>query len=57
MKFTSALALAATVALVEAQQNDMSQKIYNFGVALGQFNIGMMQAMQVNQNNTANQCA
>ena len=54
MKFITALALAATVGLVQA---DFQSSFLNFGTALGQFNSGMMAAMQVNANNAANQCA
>ena len=54
MKFTTALALAATVGLVNA---GFQETFYNIGLNLGSFNSGMMAAMQVNSNNAANQCA
>lgn len=54
MKFTSALALAATVGLVQA---GIQENFLLFGQNLGMWNTGMMAAMQVNANNAANQCA
>lgn len=54
MKFNTALALAATVGLVQA---DAQSTFLQVGTNLGAWNSGMMAAMQVNANNSSNQCA